>query len=368
MNNKSIYFPGLNGLRAIAAISVVVAHITLNLKDFNLDPYIFGSFTDGKPRGFTLGGYGVSIFFVLSGFLITYLLQKEKATGTIAVKKFYIRRILRIWPLYYAYLFLAVIVILLAGFSIDTKTLLLYLFFGANIPFILNSGMLFIGHYWSLAVEEQFYLFWPWINKMIKHIITITISLIIIMISVKIILHFFYPGTLLETVIHVTRFHCMLIGALGALFLSNNDKTFMQCANNKPVQIICWLILFLVAINKYHIASVIDNEILSVVTILIIIGQIKETHRIINLELRVFNFLGKISYGIYVLHPLLIYIFSHLLQDIQLPRIFHYFLVYFLIMAATILAAWFSYTYFEKYFLNLKKKFTIIKSKSSIND
>lgn len=63
---KAIYFPGLNGLRAIAAISVVISHITLSLKEFGLNPAIFGSFKDGKPIGLLLAGYGVTIFFVLA--------------------------------------------------------------------------------------------------------------------------------------------------------------------------------------------------------------------------------------------------------------------------------------------------------------
>lgn len=62
MKDKPIYFPGLNGLRAIASIAVVISHITLGLKEFNLDPFIFGALQDGKPKGLFLAGYGVSIF------------------------------------------------------------------------------------------------------------------------------------------------------------------------------------------------------------------------------------------------------------------------------------------------------------------
>ncbi|HWY12027.1 MAG TPA: acyltransferase family protein, partial [Bacteroidia bacterium] len=75
MSSKTIYLPGLNGLRAIAAIAVVISHTTLSLNKFNLDPNIFGSLQNGEPQGLLLAGNGVSIFFVLSGFLITYLLQ-----------------------------------------------------------------------------------------------------------------------------------------------------------------------------------------------------------------------------------------------------------------------------------------------------
>lgn len=186
MRSKTIYFPGLNGLRAIAAIAVVVHHTTLGLKEFNLDPYIFGSLQDGNPRGISLAGYGVSIFFVLSGFLITYLLQAEKDVRPIDVKKFYLRRILRIWPLYYLYLIISVITIIIFGLSLDIKPLLFYLFYAANIPFIIGTTLPFISHYWSLGVEEQFYLFWPWVNKKINHyIIPVIVLLIIILVATK---------------------------------------------------------------------------------------------------------------------------------------------------------------------------------------
>lgn len=80
---------------------------------------------------------------------------------------------------------------------------------------------------------------------------------------------------MLELCIHVTRFHCMLIGALGALYYKKNNIVFLKFANNKFTQSICWLIIFLALINQFHVASVVDNEIISVVALFIIIGQIE---------------------------------------------------------------------------------------------
>ena len=91
---EKLHLKGLNGIRAIAAVSVVLSHVAL--PGIKL-PYVL-----------SIGGlaqYGVTIFFTLSGFLITYLLFKEKEQTAISIRKFYIRRILRIWPLYFAYLF-----------------------------------------------------------------------------------------------------------------------------------------------------------------------------------------------------------------------------------------------------------------------
>src|ERR1051326_1775359 len=91
-----VYFPGLNGLRFLAAFAVVITHVELLKGQVGLPNHWT------NPVIFNLGGLGVYFFFVLSGFLITYLLLAEKdKTGTIRIGNFYIRRILRIWPLYY---------------------------------------------------------------------------------------------------------------------------------------------------------------------------------------------------------------------------------------------------------------------------
>lgn len=367
MTKKTIYFPGLNGLRAIAAIAVVLSHITLYLKEFGLDPGILGSIQNGELHGLPLAGYGVSIFFVLSGFLITYLLQAEKDVHPIDIKKFYLRRILRIWPLYYLYLAACIITILSQGMDLNIKSMFLYIFYAANIPFVLGTALPFVSHYWSLGVEEQFYLFWPWFNKKINSIIKPILVLIIILVGAKLALHFLYPDSLAESFIHVTRFHCMMIGALGAVLYKQNHKLFLQITDNKISQICCWTIILLLAVNKFHVASVIDNEIISVVALFLIIGQIRIKNRVINLENNVFDFLGKISYGIYVIHPLLIFFSPGVLNLIDIGTPYKYFIVYLSILGVTIFIAYLSYTYFEKVFLNFKKKFVVVDSAGTRN-
>src|SRR5574342_632830 len=114
---RTVYLPGLNGLRAIAVLAEVVTHITFELEAFKLDPFIFGSFKNGVLRGLDVAGFGVRIFFAISGFLITFLLQKDKEIQPIKIKNFYLRRILRIWPLYYLYLAIAVLTILVLRFE-----------------------------------------------------------------------------------------------------------------------------------------------------------------------------------------------------------------------------------------------------------
>jgi peptidoglycan/LPS O-acetylase OafA/YrhL len=368
MRSKAIYFPGLNGLRAIAAVAVVISHVTLALQQFNLNPYILGKAFDGQPKGLTLAGYGVSIFFVLSGFLITYLLEAEKLVTDIDIKKFYFRRILRIWPLYYLYLLLCVIAIIIFKLDLNIQSLFFYIFYAANVPFILGTMLPFLAHYWSLGVEEQFYLFWPWVIKKIdRYLIPILVVAIMTLISAKVLLHIFRPGSILETTIHVTRFHCMMIGALGAILYRQENRLFLWITDNKIAQAIAWLAIFLVAINKFHIASIIDTEIISLVGLTLIIGQIRIKNRLINLEKNILDFLGKISYGIYVIHPLLIFLIAKVLCNLKWPDPLRYFLAYTSVLGTTIVLSYLSYNYFEKYFLKLKKRFVVVNSSPTKN-
>lgn len=355
-----LYFNGLNGIRAIAAIAVVLSHTMQNFSSFSIQYDFFGNKLQEKSEGLLLAGFGVSMFFSLSGFLITYLLLKEKTkTATIAVKKFYIRRILRIWPLYYLYLAVAILFIILYNFPLDVTSLFFYVFYAANIPFIMGGIIPFISHYWSLGVEEQFYLFYPLLIKKIKSIKLWLYILIVCLIGSKLLFHFYLKNDFLYSIVHVTRFQCMLIGALGACYYFDRHH-IIKAVNNKYIQGICWFLFFLIIINKFHFASVIDNEIVSFITLFIIIGQIEVKNRLINLEMKLFHFIGMISYGIYVIHPLIIFIVSRLFDWSTLTFWYKSYLVTFIILLATVLISHLSYTYFEAPFLKLKNKFSII--------
>ncbi|HVG42067.1 MAG TPA: acyltransferase, partial [Chitinophagaceae bacterium] len=309
MSSKILHLKGLNGLRTIAALAVVVFHLTESLKDFNLNPHIFGVSYDGGAK-VDLAGFGVTIFFSLSGFLITYLLLLEKEKTDVSIKKFYIRRALRIWPLYYLYLIVAIAFALIAEMTYDKSTLLYYVFFTANIPHIINDtpsyrGFFtfppFVGHYWSLGVEEQFYIFWPLIIKFLKRNHFLIVGCITtILLFLKLYVRFLIPDgdlSLAYSFFNTNRFVCMMIGALGAILFFNKQATFLAIFNNKIAQFIAWVALFFVAINRFHIASVLDHEIISLVTVTLIIGQVTIKNRLISLENGIFDFLGKISYG-----------------------------------------------------------------------
>ena len=153
-------FPSLNGLRAVSIIIVIISHFEFQeyFSFHNLfSPNSLGLFSDGQ--------FGVNVFFVISGFLITSLLLAEELRHPIDLKGFYIRRTLRIFPAYYFLLCVYFILQLLGYIKIPGS---------AWVTSITYTKDLFIGkdwytgHAWSLSIEEHFYLFWPFLFRVKK--------------------------------------------------------------------------------------------------------------------------------------------------------------------------------------------------------
>lgn len=157
----------------------------------------------------------------------------------------------------------------------------------------------------------------------------------------------------------------MLIGVIGAVYFYNSHRLFTYVCTHKLTQTMAWIAIGMIAFNRFHIASVIDQEIISVITVFLIMGQITEKKRLISLENTVFDFLGKISYGIYVIHPLVIFILSKIMTGSRSGGFIDYFWVYTLNITISIIAAFVSYELLEKRFLKLKAKYTITKSSST---
>nr|WP_133005715.1 acyltransferase [Marinobacter sp. JH2] len=141
---QSNKLPGLDGFRMIAVMAVVLAH-------------------SGVGTLFFSARHGVAGFFVLSGFLITWLLLKEYGkNGNISLKNFYIRRSLRIFPAYYAFIAVSISWDFFRGNDDTREAIFPALFYLVNYHNALEGhSSSSLAHLWSLAVEEQFYLIWP---------------------------------------------------------------------------------------------------------------------------------------------------------------------------------------------------------------
>jgi peptidoglycan/LPS O-acetylase OafA/YrhL len=143
--------PSLDGCRAVSILVVVVAHLC--------ETPAFQAFDPFARLMFHFGPYGVEVFFVISGFIITtLLLNEERRNGRVSIRKFYIRRAFRIWPVAYAYL---LVVAVLAWGHVISVAPHHFFYAGAFLMNHVQETNWFTGHFWSLAIEEQFYVLWP---------------------------------------------------------------------------------------------------------------------------------------------------------------------------------------------------------------
>ena len=359
MKSDVFHLNGLNGIRAIAAFTVIFSHCLQSGGLF------------GLPHGYQnyrAGYFGVTIFFSLSGFLITYLLLIEKKKfQSINVKAFYVRRILRIWPLYYFYLAIATISLYIYFRNDVSGTLFYYYFLLPNVPDILGASLLLVSHYWSLGVEEQFYAFWPIVIKKIKNLPRFLCIFIIVFLLIK------FGARLLSAqadydwpyrLMRANRFDCMAIGALGAWLAFAGNTAFRKISFHIVTQVLVLIFFVFILTDKFHVLSVIDNDIIAVATVVLIMNVSGNAKSLIKLNGPVLDFLGKISYGLYVYQQLVIFYLGTLIGDTfnSLNQSLHWAIIIGLVTLLTILIAWLSYEYFEKRFLRLKEKFAAVPS------
>lgn len=384
MRPSKVYFKGLNGLRFISAFLVLMFHAEtvrakyslFNLTDFTL---------------FSNGPLAVEFFFVLSGFLITYLLLAEQAnTGTINIKHFYMRRILRIWPLYYLILIIGLLCIPFAIklLHIDYEfhypmsvAAPLFVFFLPNVVLSIY-GSSYLAPLWSIGVEEQFYFFWaPLIKKLRKYAVTI----FFVIIALRLGFNAYYKhgdhsalphwGRVLVTLGSTLKFEGMCIGALGAwLFYHHREKLFSGKAFGLGFQIFALLVLLirltfhntLIALPGWGgtLYSVLfdgfySSLITNVMFAWLILNISCNPKTIINTDNKVFNFLGNISYGIYMYHGMVLLITIILLKNTlrNMSPVLSTTVLYITSGGLTILAAYLTYRFVEARFLTYKKAF-----------
>lgn len=364
VEKKVFHLPGLNGLRAIAASVVLYVH-TAQFSDYLFGLPSIALFRDGTAD------YSVVLFFTLSGYLITYLLLREKTVfGEIKFKDFYVRRILRIWPVYYITIFATALIILFLPAYLPhqhvAKTFLFYSFFLSNVGYAFGFQFYTLTPLWSVGAEEQFYLFWPLLVDKSKKIIRSLIVFISCFLLIKTGLRFFENSTYYQ-LISGSAFDAMAIGGIGACIVFNK-KTYLKYIYSLAAQRIAWaFFLYSIFVRPIQIASLFDKEIHAIVFAIIIINVSTGKNPIIRLENKIFNFLGKMSYGIYVYHMTIIFLLGLFFNKMNIhlkPGIFSASVIYVSISVSTLAVSTFSYFYFEKYFLKMKERFQKIKTVS----
>lgn len=363
-----IFFPNLNGVRAIAAFMVVISHVELTKRGFH---YPMSKFL----HLLGMGSIGVSIFFSLSGFLITYLLLEEKKHfNKVDFKDFYVRRILRIWPLYY--------LVIIVGFFVypgivSAKPLLLSVFFLPNIAFTLALLPGIFDPIWSVGIEEQFYIFHPHFFRIKKnqHILYALILFIVLFFAVfALIKHLHSQSIALNQFFYFARYDDMMIGAIVAvIYFNTKNKTFdfifqkaFDLLFNKYMQVLLLMVFIAFVILSLCINIPQGDTLLALLSALLIVNLCETTTSVFSLDYKPLQFIGRISYGIYLLHkfPLLlvVYLVNKYMgtQSLLLQNIVIYIATF---TAATGIAA-ISYYGYERYFLKLKKRFQKISNNS----
>ncbi len=346
------YLNGLNGLRALAAGTVLLGHIHDGLPSLGL-PFF------GRTQ---CGLFAVTVFFALSGFLITHLLLREKeSTGKIGIKNFYIRRTLRIWPLYFFFFGCALLFNYLVDEPYDKSLILYTLLFAGHIPNCLNHFIGNAGHLWSLGVEEQFYLIWPWLIRFSKRPIVALSVFLILFFVVKGIARFAFGGEHpVYYFFYITRFDCMAIGGIAAwLHLRGIPAQLRAILFSLPVQISCWLCLLAVIPDKFHVFSFLDHFLIAVVTSILILNLIANPRPLFRLENRLLRYLGGISFGLYMWHSLIIASNVLLLPHIPFPVWGKITFLTLSVVGETILVAHLSKKFLEQPFLRFKDRFAV---------
>lgn len=357
---KPLYFKKLDALRFVAFFLVFWQHgfatSFVNLSKNQDIINIIGTLT------FT-GGIGVHIFFVISGFLITFLMIKEQnEKGKVNIKNFYLRRILRIWPLYYF--------ILLSGIFILPHLFKEFYFFGNlfnNLAFLNNFDMHDqtdnIGIAWSVAIEEQFYLFWPllFVAFRNKKMLILT-CLAIFSFSTYFVLTNHSPFAYFHT---FSNLNYLMAGCVGAFFYSKYMKKPLLNGLMKPMLFYCaifFAIVLPVSENFFVTGRYLCLLLLPIIYLYLVIYLV---HNQDNNPASVFSLMGKYTYGMYLYHPIMIMltkiIFDSLVWDYKSPL--QNAILAIISLAVTIGFSILSYEYFEKHILKLKRKFGSVETR-----
>lgn len=333
----------------------------------------------------TTGAFGVPIFFLLSSFLIVELLLRErKQTGDIHIKSFYVRRILRIWPLYFAVFYGLVV---LGHFLPDVApkqhaAWLAFTFFAGNW-YIMRHGWIAgsVDPLWSIAVEEQFYIAIPLLTRFGGRRLLAALSGILIAVSYIVSVHYaklVYTGESGQWVNSWFQFQFFAAGALLAIFLHGKVPRWPI-----PVRAIAFaaaVFLWVIPVQVFDVKSynghptvpgaVIGWLMVLGGSVLFFLAALGTPQRYIP---RWLSYLGRISFGLYMFHSLIF----HLVFDIRpqwlertaaalrlpVPAKSAPVIGTTVVLVLSIAAAMISYRFFEHPFLKLKERFTFVRSR-----
>ena len=363
----AFYHPELDVLRFLAFLAVFFHHAlprdaALYIKN-GLPPAASEFIVAAKEAG----AYGVDLFFVLSAYLITELLIREHAQrGSFSISAFYVRRALRIWPLYFAFLALTIFVVptILPADQFGMIYIVSFLLFFGNwvsaangLPYSVASPL------WSISVEEQFYIMWPPLLRVvgIGRIKQLAIGMLIVALSTRAVLAAYaveHPAVWCNT---VARLDSIALGAILAVALRGRAP---QLKNVFRVVLAGAAVATFLLVAKYlhqdGPTSVITYTATALASVMLLLAVLQTDAKFLRRP--AFSwlvYLGRISYGLYVVHLLALALVPKILiVNLGIPLGFG--LRVLLSFALTVLLAAASYRWLERPFLRLKERFSKI--------
>ncbi|MEI2747469.1 MAG: acyltransferase [Ferruginibacter sp.] len=343
------HFKRLDGLRFIAIFLVLIEHFAISI-----------------GNKFNAAHYGVDLFFVISGFLITRILLRSNGSNLHVYSKFIGRRTLRIFPLYYGFL----LTLLIIGDRFMQENILFFATYSYNYAEDYNLvNATYFQHFWSLCVEEQFYLIYPLILLTLRKNLIVFRVVLLVLITICM-------AQLTFNIIDLPgyqrglfpRASSILVGCLGATFNFSDKQSVIL--NKRWIEFLSLILLAIVL----TITPVLKFIVCPIISLYLIVKATNWEFSIksINVFLENKNVIkiGMISYGIYVFHlPIDYYITKYVFNPFLWERInwnnlgvvgklqWHPWIIKLpLYTIITILLASLSYTYFEKPILQLKDK------------
>jgi peptidoglycan/LPS O-acetylase OafA/YrhL len=378
------FYPALDGLRAIAFLLVFFQHYC----------------------SFPWGWSGVNVFFVLSGFLITGILFDSRGDAHRA-RNFYMRRVLRIFPLFYGVCLAVVLLDPIFHWRWSLYWLAWPLYLANLLPFASNAVLIdgsslqlaafawlnpaqlprltfYLGHFWSLCVEEQFYFLWPWVvfwTRSRRTLIYICVVVVVLVPISRVLFQHHAPTWMLSADLldRATPFQLdsLLLGGLVALLL-RGPRRELVCSIGKVIATCIAFVVFVVfatgvilSYPNWRAGYVYPDwkftwglTLIDVFSAAILLVAVQPSSLLCrSLSLRPLRWVGRISYGAYVFHDIFHYVYLAIVAVLAVQSSFvanHFtFFLCLLGLTATLLISWISFECFESRFLNLKERWTV---------
>lgn len=371
-----VYFRNLDILRFLAAFMIVIAHTYEGWKGWFGFPSFMCSNNSNAPsllgkllEQFIMNlGVGVDVFFLISGFLITYLLIKEKEeTGTIHLINFYIRRTLRIWPIYF--LIIAITPFLIKITQSPEPDYLSNILFIGNFSMIKSGVWSFpFAHFWSICIEEHFYLIWPFI---VLYFPTKRLPVIFFFVIFLSVIYRGYISSIpsenqwMQLYLNsLCRFDVLAIGAFfGYVHYFKPIKFNPEPAIRFMLYVLFILIMCLDPIVLYDnlFLATFKKYFYSIFFVFSMGNYLFNPNALLNFKKKNFiHYLGKVSYGIYMFHNIIIpLVIQFIILRYHLSNFYLYTLITY---AISIVIPIIIFELFEKQILKLKVRFEVIRT------